>query len=56
MELAKAGFPLGEFVHANKQKAKCDWFGEGRSGLSPANQVAFFSSSREQIRQVEKPA
>ena len=38
----KAGFPLGEFVRANKQKANViGWW--WRQCLSPANQVAFFS-------------
>ncbi len=38
----KAGFPLGEFVRANKQKANViGWW--WRQCLSPANQVASFS-------------
>ncbi len=40
--ISKAGFPLGEFVRANKQKANViGWW--CRQCLSPANQVAFFS-------------
>ncbi len=40
--MTKAGFPLGEFVRANKQKANMiGWW--CRQCLSPANQVAFFS-------------
>ena len=40
--LSKAGFPLGEFVRANRQKANViGWW--CRQCLSPANQIAFFS-------------
>ncbi len=40
--MIKAGFPRGEFVRANKQKANViGW--RCRQCLSPANQVAFFS-------------
>ena len=40
--MIKVGFPLGEFVRANKQKVNVIGWG-CRQCLSPANQVAFFS-------------
>ena len=49
---SKTRFPLGDFFHANEQKANViGWW--CRQRISPANQVGFFLCSRGQVRLVE---
>ena len=49
---SKAGFPLGEFVRANREKKQLDWLATNTYVITSQSQ-SLFACSREQIRQVE---